>query len=158
MTEPSRYFDDLEIGETGVSEARTVTLDEIVEFAQRYDPQYFHTEPEAARKHPQFGEVVASGIHILAIWRQLDHALSGDIRWICGIEWKQLRWNQPLRAGDTVRARAELLGKRRSDSRPDRGIVELRYSLINQDGDDVFYCLSTNLVERRTHDQPANGQ
>ena len=157
--QPSRYFEDLETGECFTSRSRVVTRDEITEFASRYDPQYFHVDPDAATAHPQFGEVVASGIHILAIWRQLDHEITGDIHWICGIEWKQLRWNKPMRADDEVRARAELVSKQASSNRVDRGIVKYRYSLINQDGDDVFYCLSTNLVERRPQgDQAANGQ
>ena len=157
---PERYYEDLSIGETFTSSPMTVSADDIIEFATRYDPQYFHTDPEAASRHPQFGEVVASGIHILAIWRQLDHEISGDIHWICGIEWRQLRWNRPLRAGDEVRARAELMAKRPSGSKPDRGIVDYRYSLLNQHGEDVFYCLSTNLVERRGSavDHAANGQ
>ena len=158
MTEPTRYFEDLEIGEAHTSSPLAVTRDEIVDFASKYDPQYFHMDPDKAENHPQFGEVVASGIHILALWRQLDHEITGDVRWICGIEWEKLRWNKPLKAGDEVRARAELLEKRPSRSRPERGIVVYRYSLLNQDGEQVFYCLSTNLVERRVDDQAANGQ
>ena len=150
MNEPTRYFEDLEVGETCTSASRTVSEEEIVEFASRYDPQYFHMDPEAAESHPEFGEVIASGIHILALWRQLDHQITGDVRWICGIEWKQLRWNRPLKAGDSIRARAELLNKRPSASDGARGVVEYHYSLINQDNEEVFWCLSTNLVERRT--------
>ncbi|MDJ0699867.1 MAG: MaoC/PaaZ C-terminal domain-containing protein [Woeseiaceae bacterium] len=148
MIEPVRYFEDLEVGETHVSEPRTVTEDEIVEFASRYDPQYFHMDAEAAESHPQFGEVVASGIHILALWRQLDHEITGDIRWICGIAWRELRWHKPLRAGDAVRARAELVDKRRSSKNPGRGVVDYRYSLLNQDDEEIFWCLSLNYVER----------
>lgn len=158
MSGPTRYYEDLEVGETYTSAPRTVSEEEIVEFAGRYDPQYFHMDPEAAESHPQFGEVVASGIHILALWRQLDHQITGDVRWICGIEWKQVRWHKPLRAGDTVRARAELLKKRPSASKAARGIVEYYYSLINQNDEEVFWCLSTNLVERRSDAQAANGR
>ncbi len=150
MDEPSRYFEDLEIGEFAESSPTTVTEDEIVEFASRYDPQYFHMDPAAAKGHPQFGEVVASGIHILAVWRQRDHEISGDVRWICGISWDNLRWNHPMRAGDSVRARAKLIDKRVSGSRPDRGVVVYRYALVNQDDEELFYCTSTNYVERRT--------
>ena len=154
MNEATRYYEDLDVGETHVSSPRTVSEEEIVDFARRYDPQYFHVDPDAAESHPQFGEVVASGIHILALWRQLDHEITGDIRWICGIEWRELRWHKPLKAGDAVRARAELLSKRPSSSNPERGIVEYRYSMLNQDDEEVFWCLSTNLVER----QAAKGQ
>ena len=149
MKEPHRYFEDLEVGEDAVSSSRSVSEEEITEFAAKYDPQYFHVDPVAAEHHHQFGAVVASGIHILAIWRQLDHEITGDIRWICGIEWKGLRWNHPMLAGDVVRARAELVGKRESKSRTERGIVEYRYSMLNQDDIEIFYCLSTNLVECR---------
>ncbi len=150
MTEPTRYFEDLEIGEYAESTPQVVTEEEIVEFASRYDPQYFHMNPEAAKSHPQFGEVVASGIHILAVWRQRDHEITGDIRWICGISWDDLRWNKPMRAGDSVRARAELLDKRVSESKPERGVVVYRYALVNQDDEELFYCKSTNYVERRS--------
>ncbi len=157
MVKPHRYYEDLVIGETHTSKPRSVTAKEIIAFASQYDPQYFHADVDAAQGHPQFGQLVASGIHILAIWRQLDHLITGDVRWICGIEWKRLRWNKPLRAGDEVRARAQLVGKRAS-SKAHRGIVEYRYSMLNQDDDDVFYCLSTNLVERHQEAAGTNGQ
>ena len=150
MTAPSRYFEDLEVGEDHTSRAMTVSEHEIVDFASRYDPQYFHMDVEAAGSHPQFGEVVASGIHILALWRQLDHEITGDVRWICGILWRELRWHKPVRAGDAVRARAELVSKRASSKDPSRGVVEYRYSMLNQDNEEVFWCESLNYVERKT--------
>ncbi len=100
MSEPDRYWEDLVVGESFTSRARSVGEDEIVDFATRYDPQYFHMDPEAA-KRSIFGEVVASGVHNLAIWRQLDHEITGDIRWICGVAWDDFRWKRALRAGDT---------------------------------------------------------
>lgn len=146
--EPTRYWEDLEPGEVYVSREMTVTLDEIIDFANRYDPQYFHNDAELAKKS-HFGEVVASGIHILALWRILDHEITGDVRWMCGIGWDNLRWNKPMRAGDRVRARAECLSKRESSSDAARGIVVYRYSLLNQHDEELFYCDSTNLVERK---------
>lgn len=148
--EPHRYWEDLEVGEHFVSRSRKVAEDEIVEFAERYDPQYFHTDPEAARRNPAFGGLVASGVHNLAIWRQLDHEITGDIRWICGVAWDDFRWKRALRAGDTVHVTAELISKRDSASDPSRGIAVYRYAMINQDGADIFHMLSTNLVERRS--------
>ena len=65
-TDPNRptiCFEDLEVGDFRQSRSRTVTRDEIVEFARQYDPQWFHSDPEAA-KQSVFGEVVASGIHV----------------------------------------------------------------------------------------------
>lgn len=143
-----RYYEDLVIGEVRESSARRITLDELLEFARRYDPQYFHADPVAAGESI-FGEVIASGIHSAALWRALDHEISGDIRWICGVAWEEVRWPHPVRAGDSVRARAETLAKRPSGKDPGRGIVELRYSLLNQRDEIAFTCRSINLVERR---------
>ena len=136
------------MGEVSTSSPYTVTEKEIIEFAHQYDPQYYHLDPELARKSI-FGEIIASGIHILVLWRKLEHDNTGDIHWICGIEWKNLRWKNPLRAGDQIRARTECLAKRISRSNPDRGLVEHRFSLLNQRDEDLFYCVSTSLVERR---------
>ena len=143
-----RYYEDLLLGEVRESGARTVTLEELLEFATRYDPQYFHADPVAAKKS-MFGEVIASGIHSAALWRALDHEISGDIHWICGVAWEDVRWPNPVRAGDTLRARAEPLAKRLSTKDPKRGIVEYRYTLLNQRGEVAFTCRSINIVALR---------
>jgi acyl dehydratase len=140
-----RYYEDILIGEVRESGTRTITLEELVEFATRYDPQYFHADPIAA-KRSIFGEVIASGIHSAAIWRALDHEISGDIHWICGVAWEDVRWPNPVRAGDTLHARAEALAKRVSGKDPRRGIVECRYTLLNQRAETAFTCRSINIV------------
>ena len=141
-----RYYEDIVVGEVRESRSRTVSLDELIEFASRYDPRYFHADPEAA-KHSAFGEVVASGIHSAALWRSLDHEINGDIRWVCEMAWEDLRWPRAVRAGDTLRARAEVLSKRPSRSNPSRGVVEFLYSMLNHRNDVVFTCRSISLVE-----------
>ena len=148
MAALGRYYEDLVIGEVRESSARVITQEELVEFATRYDPQYFHADPIAA-KHSIFGEVIASGIHSAAIWRALDHEISGDIHWICGVAWEGVRWPNPVRAGDTLRARAEALAKRLSTKDSTRGIVEYRYTLMNQREEIAFTCRSINLVALR---------
>jgi acyl dehydratase len=148
MVAEGRYYEDILIGEVRESSARTVTLEELLEFATRYDPQYFHADPVAA-KHSIFGEVIASGIHSAALWRALDHEISGDIHWICGVAWEDVRWPNPVKAGDTLRARAEALAKRLSTQDPKRGIAEYRYTLLNQRGDTAFTCRSINIVAVR---------
>lgn len=142
------FFEDIVVGDLRESSTRTVTSDELLEFARRYDPQYFHADPEAARSS-NFGELIASGIHTAALWRILDHEISGNIRWICGVAWEEVRWPAPVRAGDALRARAETLSKRASRSDPTRGVVECRYTLLNQRDQIVFTCRSINLIETR---------
>lgn len=148
MPNPTRFYEDIAIGEVRESSTRTITLEEMLEFATRYDPQYFHNDPEAAR-NSVFGEVVASGLFTAAIWRILDHEISGDIRWICGVGWEDVRWPRAVRPGDTLRAGYETLSKRPSKSDARRGIVVCRYTVLNQNAEIVFTCVSTNLVERR---------
>jgi len=147
-----RYYEDLIEGELLNSGPRTVTLEEMLAFARQYDPQYFHTDPETA-KRSVFGEVIASGIFTMAIWRQLDHQIARDIAWICGVAWDVVRFPTAMRAGDTVRAQAHCLSKRLSKRDPQRGVAVYEYVLTNQRDEIVFTCRSTNLVQRR-HPSP----
>jgi acyl dehydratase len=143
---PRRYYADLVVGEARESGEHVVDLDALLAFARAYDPQYFHADPDAARGSV-FGEVIASGIYTMALWRRLDHEISGDIAWICGVAWEEVKWPVAVRAGDRLRARAECLAKRPSSSDPTRGIVEFRYTLLNQRGETAWTCRSINLVE-----------
>ena len=143
-----RYFEDLLVGQVEESVARTVDRDAMLAFARQYDPQYFHADVEDA-KRSTFGGVIASGIYTMALWRQLDHEIARDIAWICGIAWDHVRFPRALRAGDTIRARAQCLSKRESRKHAGRGVVVYEYELFNQREELVFTCRSTNLVERR---------
>jgi len=142
-----RYYEDLVVGVVEESGKRTVTREELIAFASQYDPQYFHAD-ETAAKSSFFGDVIASGIHTMAIWRQLDHEIAQDIKWICGVAWDDVRFPKAVRPGDTLRAKAQCLSKRLSGSDPRRGVVVYQYTLLNQDDEVVFTCRSTNLVER----------
>lgn len=143
-----RYYEDLRKGEELESGTRQVTEAQLCAFARQYDPQYFHTEPDAARDSI-FGGVIASGIFTMAIWRQLDHEIAHDVAWICGVAWDEVRFPNAVRPTDTLRARARCLSKRISRKHPERGVVVYQYLLLNQRGETVFTCRSTNLVERR---------
>jgi acyl dehydratase len=143
-----RYLEDLVVGQVRESGELVVELEPMLEFARRYDPQYFHTDTAAARGSI-FGEVVASGVYTMALWRRLDHEISGDVAWICGVAWDEVRFPVAVRAGDRLRARAECLSTRPSRSTPGRGAAVFRYTLVNQRGETVFDCRSTNLVEAR---------
>ncbi|MEM9169373.1 MAG: MaoC/PaaZ C-terminal domain-containing protein [Pseudomonadota bacterium] len=144
-----RSFEDLRIGENSVSEPLTVDGADMVDFAKRYDPQWFHADEEAA-KASIFGETVASGIYTAALWRKLDHSINGDVDFICGVAWEDVRWAKAVRAGDVLRATSEILEKRPSASDPTRGVAVFLYGLVNQHGETVFSCRSINLVRTRS--------
>lgn len=152
----TRFFEDLEVGEVKSSSVRRLTREEITTFAREYDPQWFHADADAARESV-WGEVVASGIQTMALWRQLDHEIAHDIAWICGVGWDRVRWPRGLKADVPVRARSTVLSKRPSSSDPMRGVVVMRYELLDdRDGQPVWVAEGTNLIRRR-HPATASG-
>ena len=145
---PHRCFEDLSVGEYRVSREKQVSQDEILAFARAYDPQWFHADPELA-KQSVFGGLVASGIHVLALWRQLDHEINSDIDFVCGIGWDELRLKRAIRAGDTIHVTSEIVELRPSTTRPDRGTALTRYAVVTQDGEEAVTFTSINLVYTR---------
>lgn len=148
LDRPLRKLEDLAVGESRRSSSRRITEQEIVDFARQFDPQWFHTDPEAARDS-HFGEVVASGVHVLAIWRQLDHEINNDIDFVCGIGFDEFRLKNALRPGDVVYATSEILSITPSSSGKPRGTVVTYYELRNQNDDVVLHFKSINLVYSR---------
>lgn len=148
IARPPRKFEDLAVGEQRNSDWKKVTTEEIVEFARQYDPQWFHSDVEAA-KHSVFGEVVASGVQLLAIWRQLDHGINGDIDFVCGIGFDDYRMKRALRGGDRVRVSSRILELTPSTSRDDRGTAITAYEMVNDQGQTILSFKSINLVHRR---------
>lgn len=146
-----RQYENLIVGDTGRSGIITVDLEEMLEWSRKYDPQWFHADPEMA-KESIFGEVVAPGIYTAALWRKLDHEINSDVDFICGVAWKDTRWPKALRAGDIIYATSEIIDKRPSESNANRGIVTFRYGLRNQHDELVFSCDSINLVRRQDQD------
>jgi acyl dehydratase len=146
---PTRYFEDFAAGDTLELGSFSLTADEIVEFASRYDPQPMHTDLEAARASI-YGGLIASGWHTAAQYMRLvvDNVLSGSAS-VGSPGVDQLRWLKPVRPGDEMRARFQILETRPSNSRPDWGIVRSRGELLNQDDDVVMTLEAVNFFVRR---------
>ena len=136
------------LGERRRSRDKKVELREMLDFARAYDPQWFHVDPDLA-KQSAFGEVVASGIHILAMWRVLDHEINADIDFVCGIGWDELRLKHAVRPGDIIHVTSEIIGLKPSTSNPDRGTAITRYAVVNQHGQEAVAFTSINLVYTR---------
>lgn len=146
-----RYFEDIEIGETRAFGEYHVTEDEVVEFAEQYDPQPFHVD-EAAAADSMFGELVASGWHTAAMSMRMlvDGPDDEDERASMGSPGvDELRWHQPVKPGDTLSLRTEVLEKRPSENRSDRGYVKSRLETYNQDDDLVMSWVGNAIFERR---------
>jgi acyl dehydratase len=131
-----------------VYELGSITVDEneIIEFAKRYDPQVFHTDPEAAKK-TSFGGLVASGWHTAAMAMRIivDHRLS-HLANVGSPGVDELRWLKPVRPGDVLSVRVTILEARRSRSKPDRGVVRGLVEVMNQSGEVVTSWKGVNIV------------
>jgi acyl dehydratase len=144
-----RHYEDIAVGETVELGSYEVTREEVTTFAEQYDPQPIHVD-EAAATESIYGGLIASGWHTAAICMRLlvEGFLDGTASMGSpGLD--ELRWRRPVRPGDTVSARVEILDKSPSESRDDRGYVENRVVGTNQDGDEVLVWRATNIVGRR---------
>jgi acyl dehydratase len=142
------YFDDVAVGDGFESPEVEVTAEAIIAFARDYDPQPFHTDPEAAAGSVFRGHV-ASGWHTAALtMRQIvDHGLpfAGGI---VGLGCDELRWGA-LRAGDRIRVAGEVIELRPSRSGAPRGVVRMRIRTLNQRDEEVQHMLTSLLVPTR---------
>ena len=146
---PQRCFEDFEVGEVFSFGDTLVTEAEIIEFARRYDPQTFHTDPDAAR-HSSFGGLVASGWMTGSLMMRMmcDHFIApASAMGSPGLD--TLRWLEPVRPGDRLSVRVTILATRASRSKPDRGVLQLRQEALNQHGRVVMQADSLALMRRR---------
>ena len=144
-----RWFEDFNVGDVTDVGPVTVTEDEIVEFATRFDPQPFHIDAEAAKDGP-FGGLAASGWHTTALFMGmfvrgvlLDSASLGSP----GID--ELRWLAPVRPGDTLTGRSTIVDMTPSSKNPNRGTVHTLNEVLNQDGTVVMRFKARGFFARR---------
>jgi len=131
-----RYLDELEVGDQWTSSGRTITEADVVTFATwSGDMHPLHTNEEYAKKS-EFGTRVFHGPGALAIAFGLEMRLGwkdGSALAFLGIaDWNMLA---PVRIGDTILVREEVIEVRPSSSKPDRGIVKTKVDLLNQKGE-----------------------
>ena len=127
-----RYLEDYPVGSSAEFGSAHVSEAAIREFAVRYDPQPFHTDPEAAKQWP-YGGLIASGWHTAAMMMRilLDNFIDGESS-LGSPGLGPIRWKLPVRPGDVLRVRARVLDNRVSQSKPDRGILTFEVEVINQ--------------------------
>jgi acyl dehydratase len=144
------YWEDIGVGQVITSRTQVMTRDRIVAFAEEFDPQPQHLSEEAARGS-LFGELVASGWHTASITMRLQlEAMMGRFPGgSLGAQIDTLAWRRPVRPGDELRAQVEVLAKRPSGSRPDRGLVTLKTTTLNQRDETVQEMTASILAPRR---------
>jgi acyl dehydratase len=143
------YFEDFKVGDELTSPGVTVTEAQIIDFALRFDPQPFHLDVTAASAGI-FGGLIASGFHTLALTFRLfwqTGALGAASLGSPGLD--ELRWLRPVRPGDTLHVVAKVLETKRSTSKPDRGVVRIAYTTLNQNGEAVMTVVGNQLLKVR---------
>jgi acyl dehydratase len=138
------YFHNFDIGARFTAGPEEVTAEEIVAFASRFDPQVFHTDPQAA-EDSFFHGLAASGWHTAAItMRMMVQALpvSGGL---IGAGVDEIRWPRATRPGDLLRIESEVIERRLMQSRENTGLVRIRTTTFNQK-DEVVQTVQPNIV------------
>jgi acyl dehydratase len=147
---PGKFFEDFTVGDVDEFGQYTIGRDEIIAFAQQFDPQPFHTDEAAAKQHP-FGGLIASGWQTAGICMRLavDRFLGPDSGSLGSPGVDELRWHKPVRPGDTLRMRTAVLVVTPSRSKPDRGVVRIRYEILNQQRETVMSMIAIGMFARR---------
>jgi acyl dehydratase len=151
----SIWWEDMQPGSVRELGRTTVSVDEIREFAARYDPQPFHLDEEAGRQS-MFGALCASGWQTcgLAMRLTVDNLLKHtDSKGSPGLE--SVRWLKPVYPGDVLSLRHTILESRPLRKRPDTGMVRARWEMFNQDGAKVMEMEGYGFFGRR---QPATAE
>jgi acyl dehydratase len=149
ITAHRRHYEDLKLGEVVDLGRTTVTKDMIVTFAREFDPFPFHLDEEAA-KASLLGGLASSGWQTAALTlRMLGDSFLNTIASMGGLGFSDLKWKKPVMVGDSIGGTATIAALRRSQSRPERGIVTLDFDIRNQRAEPVMSMRLANLVEVR---------
>ena len=142
------YFDDYVPGTVSTLRTDTVSEATIIEFARKFDPQEFHVNAAAAADGP-YGGVIASGWHTCAL---AGHAMvTGYLSPESSLPSPgadEVRFHEPVRAGDVLTWHATVLDTRPSCSNPSRGIVRTLIEAVNQNGSLALSMTAINLIRR----------
>ena len=138
------YLEDLNVGDHFKSREYEMTLEEILEFAHKYDPQVFHTDVVKAKEHPIFQGIAASGWHTAAVTMRLWTECFPIAKGLIGSE-SSLRWPKPTRVGDKIHVDVEIVAISASKTKNDRGMVTYVTQAKNQ-YHDVLLISTTKIV------------
>ena len=142
-----RWFDDFVEGEHFEVGSHLMTEERMVAFAEEFDPQPFHVDPEAAAASI-YGGLIASGWHTGAVLMRLLAVTLGESS-MGSPGGENLRWLAPVRPGDELRLHVTVVSKRPSESKPDRGVLVYNNEVRNQHDEPVLTFVSTMFLRRR---------
>lgn len=142
------YFDDVEIGYSERTGPYMLAKSEIIDFAQRYDPEPFHTNEEFAAKSLYKG-LTASSSQMIAVAYALSHRAKNRMSILAPLGIDEMKFPNPARPGDELFYTMTILEKTESKSKPDRGILRVKIEISNNKDEPVLNYVHTLLVARR---------
>jgi acyl dehydratase len=150
MAEHLVYLDDVKVGDVFAGGPITLGEADIIRFAKEYDPQPMHIDPAGAAKG-RFGGLIASGWHVASLVMRdfVETKPFGDTP-LLGIRIDELQWLRPVRPGDTLTIKREIIEIERSKSKPDRGKVRMRMTATNQNGEVAMTFVNLMQMPART--------
>ncbi len=143
------YFEDFPLGRTFELGPIPVEEAEVIAFGLRYDPQPFHTDPQAAAQTPAGGLIASGWLTAALVMRLMVEGFLRDTASYGSPGVDQLRFPSPVRPGDSLTARACVIAARPSESKPDRGLITIRTEAYNQDGVRVLSMEGLTILRRR---------
>ena len=142
------YFEDLAVDDEWTNGEYEVTEAEIIEFADNYDPQWFHTDPKRAAEQSMYGGLIASGWHTASMsMRLLVDSFLNEAATLGAKGVDELRWHKPVQPGDRLSMRAIVESKTVDSDR--RGTIRLRVETSTADDEIVFSMVGIVMVGRR---------
>ncbi len=148
---PHRWFEDFAVGHIFRYGGIQVTAEKILSFGREYDPEPFHADP--ARAQALFGGLIASGVQSAAWWRRMNFdafpGVGADGTSGASPGWDEIRWKSPVRPGDILSVRSEIVEARPLGSRPTMGLIRWRNEMGNQHGEIRQTHLSTVFLRKR---------
>lgn len=142
------FLEDIEIGRVLEAGPITVTADEIIDFATRYDPLPMHIS-DAGGEATVHDSLIASGVLTIALKQRIIMSIERNTAIIGAAKIEEQNFLQPVRGGDELFVRQECIGKRESKTRTDRGLVVWDFLVSNQRGEAVFSSRDIVMVRRR---------
>lgn len=144
------FYEDLELARPQRFGHYEVTREEVLDFAQKYDPQPFHVDDHAAAQ-THFGRLAASGWHTcsMTMAMMVESRASEPVAMLGAIGIDELRWLKPVHPDDVLSCETELIEKRRSRSKPGTGILKSRTTTYNQHGEAVLSMIAITMIRTR---------
>ncbi len=132
-----KYFEDLVDGKRLRCTAVKMTKEDILSFAEEFDPQPFHISEELA-KASMFKGLIASSLHTLSACTRVVVDALEDVAILSGVGMDEVKMKNPVRPGDALEVNAWWTNLKSSEKRPDFGFGTVKCHVTNQNNEPVI--------------------